>query len=198
MDQIRVAIDIDGCLANFQQRFLDTAKRKGYSDFPTHWTQWRSWLPPDIKGGFGDLFDEIEEDELWWGEISPYDDAHLPVAPDAYLTARPVSSAVTENWLSRHGFPEAPVYTVGVDNSKVPIMREKGIDLLVDDRPKTFDQVNQEREKTCLLMNRPYNQHVPSESGFYSMDDAKVIPVDLRLMYLSNLQIWISEYGDLL
>ena len=196
MKDTTIGIDVDGCLANFIQHVIETAEKMEVSGMPSHWTEWRAWQGPSQEKALESVKKEVWDDPEWWMNISPIDDVHFTFKPDYYITARDISSEVTRKWINRHGFPDAEVCTVGVEKSKVPAMKKYGVDLLVDDKPETFDEVNEVDEKTCLLLNRPVNQNVPTESGFYLKEDDRVINTDLRLMYLADVPIWVSEYGE--
>lgn len=155
------AIDIDGVLANFQQHFLNKAHEMGYLDFPNHWTQWESWHIPEMRDEFNTVFEAIENDSNWWLDIPPYDDAYLTCAPEIYLTARPIESMHSRAWLNEFGFPDAPVKTVVTSSQKPDVMKAYDIDVLLDDRPKTFLMINNSnKDMTCCLMDRPYNRHI--------------------------------------
>lgn len=155
------AIDIDGVLANFQQHFINKAHEIGYDGFPKHWTQWEDWHIPEMQDEFNTVFEAIENDSNWWLDIPPYDDAHLTCAPAMYLTARPIASMYSKVWLNKCGFPDAPVKTVETSSQKPGVMEKHGIDVLLDDRPKTFHLINNsDKDTTCYLLDRPYNRHI--------------------------------------
>jgi hypothetical protein len=194
---LRIAQDIDGCLANFIQHFLTTARSDGHTEFPVHWTQWEDWMPPGLDDLFGTVFSEIAEDDEWWLSIPPYDDAYLPYEPDAYVTSRPVSSEVSEAWLQENGFPEAPVHTVGPGQSKTEVLDQENIDLMVEDSTSNFEEINSTRHTTCVLLSRSWNLDVPTERGIYRMNGGRW-PLDLRVHYLSEVPIWAEEYGELI
>ena len=84
------------------------------------------------------------------------------VPPAAYIT----SSAerlleIRKTWLAVEGFPEAPVYH---SKNKLETMRELGIDILVDDSPKTVKMINEDPgPEICLQFVPPYMSEVVDE-----------------------------------
>lgn len=155
-----IAIDVDGVLANFQQRFLKTAHELGYDNFPVHWTQWKNWNLEGLEKEFREIMKNLDSKPLWWLQINPYDDAYLTKTPDIYLTARPVENQITRYWLRINDFPETKVRTVNSSKEKPSVMEEEGVDCLLDDRPKTFSMINEGTSLRCILLDRPYNEHL--------------------------------------
>jgi uncharacterized HAD superfamily protein len=62
----------------------------------------------------------------------------IPFEPHCYVTSRPVDTAITEQWLDKHGYPARPVITVPLGASKVEAIREAGVEIFVDDRFDNF------------------------------------------------------------
>jgi hypothetical protein len=87
-------------------------------------------------------------------KVSPKD---IPFEPHCYVTSRPVVSATTEKWLAMHGFPAVKVYTVGIGESKVDVIKNSGIDIFVDDRFENFVELNK-AGICCYLYDAPHNQ----------------------------------------
>ena len=87
-------------------------------------------------------------------KIDPRD---LTFEPLAYITARPVKSEISEMWLDKHGFPAAPVYTVGVGGSKLDIIQKLGATIHIDDNYDTYTELNQ-NGICCYLLDALHNQ----------------------------------------
>lgn len=181
---LKISFDVDGVLANFLDAFLQRAEVIGLGrHFPSHWTQVRQW-------GFGGEFfkhvwKDVEKDySFWFRAVTRHEDAYLgtnedPIVPiAAYITARPVPSKVTQAWLKRFDFPQAPVITVGPGQSKLETCQRLGIDLMIDDKVSTWEELNA-NGVPCLLRTRPHNDRV--EAG------------DMRLDYLWQLPEKIAE-----
>jgi uncharacterized HAD superfamily protein len=62
-----------------------------------------------------------------------------------------VDSAVTERWLAANGFPAVKVYTVGLTESKVDVIKSAGVDIFVDDRYENFVELNNAGICTFLM-----------------------------------------------
>ena len=71
--------------------------------------------------------------------IQPED---LPFEPRCYITARPVETRITEQWLAKIGFPKKKVYTVPSETSKVDVAKEAGVEVFIDDYYKNFKELN--------------------------------------------------------
>jgi len=81
----------------------------------------------------------------------------IPFEPAGYVTSRPVSTEITEQWLDANGFPHRPVYTVGLGQSKVEVLKELDCDIFVDDRFDNFVELNK-AGICCYLFDAPHNQ----------------------------------------
>lgn len=86
--------------------------------------------------------------------IKPED---IPFEPHCYVTSRPVSTAVTEAWLTHHGYPARPVITVEVGTSKIDALKKAGVEIFVDDRFDNFVEINK-AGICCFLFDAPHNQ----------------------------------------
>lgn len=80
----------------------------------------------------------------------------IPFEPHVYVTARPVDSHITEEWLDRNGFPHKPVITVECGTSKVQAIKESGCEVFIDDRFENFVELNNAGICTYLL-TAPHN-----------------------------------------
>jgi hypothetical protein len=84
----------------------------------------------------------------------------IPFEPHCYVTSRPCSVETTEKWLDKNGFPARPVYTVGLGESKVEVIKKSGLEVFVDDRFDNFEQLNNAGICTFLFdsnHNQRYN-----------------------------------------
>lgn len=102
--------------------------------------------------------------------IQPED---IPFEPHCYITSRPVSTELTENWLDKHCFPCAPVYTVGVNESKIDIAKKAGIEIFVDDKFETFRDFNN-AGITCYLFTAEHNKRY--DVGHLRIDSLNDLP----------------------
>jgi len=170
---VRVGLDIDGVLAGFASAFVRRANEEG-ADFFNHYTEWRTWEAKEVfPDTFGDIWESIADDyDFWLDEIMPLEKAHVNFPVAAYVTSRRVPSEVSAAWLDRHGFPEAPVHTVGIGESKKETLQREEIDVFVDDKVSTVVELR-EADIMAYLKDSPANQQAPAN-----------IP---RINYLSEL-----------
>ncbi len=130
----RIALDIDDVLADWAGEW---AKLHGI-ERPKSWAFDRAIIQKfDAMQYHGTLDDFYANLPVL---TRPED---IPFEPVAYVTSRPVSSAITEAWLDKNGFPAAPVYTVGLHGTKVEVLRDiVKADIFVDDRWDNFLELN--------------------------------------------------------
>lgn len=160
---MNIALDIDGCEANFIQGFINKAHASGVDNAPNHWTEWRGWNGNIERADFNRVFGQIANDTDWWMNLPVMEDTYVNFDPVAYITDRPIASKYSRQWLVEHGFPDAPVFTTGQEGaSKHDIMKEHGIDLIVEDRPVNVHSINNVRGVGAIMLNRPWN---PGDNG---------------------------------
>lgn len=157
---LKIGLDIDGVLADFTGHL--TAKM----GFPDHQPQ--HWNDPMIRFGF----EQVKNDDNFWATIpvktQPKD---IPFEPHCYITAR--STGTTQEWLDKNGFPTAPLYVVGHDQSKIDIAKTSGIDVFIDDRYENFVELTNAGIFTYLF-DAPYNRHYNvGHRRCYSLKDLK-------------------------
>lgn len=127
------------------------------------------WFPEDMitrpkhwnDPMFGKLFPLVKDNANFWLSLEPkMDPSTLPFEPHCYITSRPCDTAVTKEWLDYHGFPVAPIHTVGLGGSKIEVAKSSGIDVFVDDCYKNFVELNNAGIFTFLMTathNEKYN-----------------------------------------
>jgi uncharacterized HAD superfamily protein len=157
----KIGLDIDGVVCDFVSEIIRLGREQHNLDenWPMTHDEWTAYDMP----GFDVVWKEHHKKKTFWLGLSPYEDRELKFDPAFYITSRPCDSAVSEHWLMLHGFPTAPVRTVGMKASKVAAFREFGEpDTLafVDDKPENFIELNQ-AGVTCLLLDRPWNRKIP-------------------------------------
>ncbi len=140
----KVGLDIDEVLADFvgglMKRFPSMNSRAVY---------WNDYT-------LQEKFKEVIDDESFWLGLEAKVDS-LPFEPHCYITSRPCSTEITEKWLALMGFPKAPVYTVGLDKSKIDVAKESGIDIFVDDAYHNFVELNK-AGILCYLFTAAHNE----------------------------------------
>lgn len=148
----KIGLDIDEVLCDWvggwQKCF---GKHNTVDDRPTFW---------NFDYSTGDRFKKIPKDELEQiyinlpARISPSD---IPFEPHCYITSRSVPVELTKQWLQKHGFATAPVYSIGLGESKIEVAKQSGLEIYVDDRFDNFVELNNAGIFT-YLMDAPHNQ----------------------------------------
>ena len=145
---VKIGLDIDEVLA----------------DWVSHWCKHHEWDIPTFWNFDRDIkskFEALQDDKEFWLNVpvktSPLD---IPFEPYCYVTSRSIPNEWTEEWLHNNGFPAVPVYSVGLDKSKVDTIKELSLDLFVDDKFENFVELNNAGICTFLFdapHNRKYN-----------------------------------------
>ena len=104
-----------------------------------------------------DKLNELSSDEEFWTTLPT---KHLPTfEPDLYITSRSIPVEWTMKNLERNGFPCAPVYCVPWNESKIDLLKEHRVSILVDDKIANYlDATN--NGIFCYLMDAPHNQYL--------------------------------------
>jgi uncharacterized HAD superfamily protein len=146
LKHLKVGLDIDGVLADFTGHLMKVSGNEGH--IAEHWND------PIVRREF----DKIKKDENFWATIPPLlTRQDIPFEPHCYITARSIDPAVTQEWLNKNLFPTAPLYCVGVGESKIEIAKKSGIDVMVDDSITNFAELNS-NGVFCYLYDAPYNR----------------------------------------
>lgn len=154
----KVALDIDGVIANFCEAVIEKAGKLGMAaDFPKSWREIEHW---GISPCFNEVWDLIKEDYRFWMSIDPLPFCQpLDFEVDCYVTARPIDSDVSANWLFLHGFPAATVFTVSDVLDKFIHLQIRGVDLFVDDNYLTVKHLR-EKGINAVLFDAPYHRFI--------------------------------------
>lgn len=149
MNTPKIGLDIDGVIANFQLAWHEL-----HPEIPAKPDKYNS----DIN--FGRRFDAMREAGTlnnFFLNIKPLiKPEDISFEPCCYVTARPIESKVSEQWLNEHGFPRKRVITVGHNTSKVEAMRKAGVDIFIDDHYGNFTELN-DAGIICYLYTAPWN-----------------------------------------
>lgn len=146
--QKRIGLDVDEVLADFVQDWCNYWK----TPTPHNWNFDRNMLLRFKE--MGDL-DKLNEFYL---RLKPLVDAKdLPFEPVAYITSRPIQTEITAQWLDKHNFPSADVFTVSNRGDKVQVAKELELDYFIDDNYDTFREMN-DSGICCFLMDAEHNR----------------------------------------
>jgi hypothetical protein len=140
-----IGLDIDGVLADFdgsfKERFGIPVTSNGHYD---------------ISYSAVEKWNSVKQDESFWMGIKPlFRGEDLVFSPKCYITSRPIDTQVSMRWLEKNGFPCKPCITVA--ENKLQAVKDYNLDIFVDDKPKTFIELNS-AGIVCFLQNTNYNQ----------------------------------------
>jgi len=130
-----IGLDIDGVLADFRG-----AWHEYYPDLPPNPNVYH--FDDDIMQRFKDMREAGTLDDFFLGLKPLLKPEDIPFDPICYVTARPVPTEISEQWLAMHGFPRKKVITVPLRSTKVEVMEEAGIEIFIDDFYDNFKDLN--------------------------------------------------------
>lgn len=159
---LRIGLDIDNCIANFDAGYLSRFKK-----WPKH-----DWA---ISRNVEHIL--IKEREFWLS---------LPVlrkpnfTPRLYCSSRVNNKRWTKQYLKDNEFPNAPLYQIpGYKLSKAPILKGR-VDVFVDDSIKNFEDLNSQGIP-CLLIDSPHNKDYETEYRIHSLDEKEIESIYLKM-----------------
>ena len=162
LKDVKIGLDIDEVLCNW----IGDWSNKYKIETPTSW-----YFDKDLLKKFDKMKEKGQLKDFYLSLSPLIKPKDIPFEPHCYITSRPVSSSVSEKWLSEHGFPARPVFTTSKDKNKVDIAKEQSIDIFVDDGFHNFKALNQ-AGVCCFLMNAPHNQRYDvGHKRIYSLKD---------------------------
>ena len=144
---MRIALDIDGVLADFGLHFFDYL---GIEDK----TPAKFWDDPRFRNNMHLIGGDAE---FWLGIPPLVTPDELEFVPIAYVTARDIETQITRAWLRLNGFPDVHVETVKLGGSKVKFLKGINPDFYIDDAIHNFEELNDSGVNT-LLMTRSHNE----------------------------------------
>lgn len=172
---MRIGIDVDGVLADFNTSFIERVIAVTGKDlFPPRPFEIPTWDYPQHYGYTNKecsaVWESIKADTSFWFNLGAYattadDVQRLHELNDGdndiyFITSRPGVEAKeqTEMWLIYQGYNAAP--TVLISSEKGLCAKALKLDLYIDDRWENVKNVV-ETEPTCqtYLFDRPWNQH---------------------------------------
>lgn len=162
-----IGLDIDGVLADFTNAW--------HKKFPEITAKPNSWY---FDRKIGERFRQMKRN----GELNEFylnippliKPDELPFDPHCYITSRPVSNEITEQWLDILGFPAKPVRTVDIKASKVDVAKEMGVEIFVDDSYENFVDMNN-NEVFTYLYTTTWNKGY--DVGHMRLNSLKEIPL---------------------
>ena len=145
----KIGCDLDGLISNFT-----SAWHKLYPEISA--TPSSYCLDRKIGKRFNAMREAGTLDDFYLN-IEPLIKAtDLPFEPHCYITSRPVSKEITEQWLDKHGFPAKPVHSINIEQSKVEVAKKAGVEIFIDDYFENFVELNNAGIFTYLY-TQPWN-----------------------------------------
>lgn len=141
----RIALDIDEVIADFMGAYAKLEGRDKEAE-----KHWHSHYSSNER-----INVQLKENKEFWMSIPPL--REVPFEPYMYITARPIPSEWTMEWLEKNGFPAVKVVTVGPNQSKLEVLKENEIDIFIDDKFSTFVEASK-AGICCFLMDAPHNR----------------------------------------
>lgn len=136
---LKVALDIDDCIASFYQNYEE---RFGPNN-PNH------IITRDVYS--------LRNDKEFWEGLSVIDRPDFE--PHIYCTKRINSKTYTKNWLKKNNFPNKPIYQMYHQNGNKADMIKGRCDVLIDD---SYFNVKKciESGLPALLITRSHNENI--------------------------------------
>ena len=157
---MRIGLDIDDVLADFNTHFLN------YLDFEDK-TPPKSWEDERFRTHIHKVLDDVDFYLSIPVKTNPEDFEFSPVC---YVTARNIPLEVTQAWLNFYGFPKAPLFSVGVGNSKADILLENKVDIFVDDAIHNYHDLHAKGVK-CVLFSTSHNLDFEVEHRIFDLNE---------------------------
>lgn len=162
-----IGLDVDGVLADFTK-----AWNKLYPEISATPSSW--YLDRKI----GERFDKMREDgtldDFYLGIPALVKPEDLPFEPHCYITSRPVSKEITEQWIDANNFPRRKVISLDIRASKVEAAKEAGVEIFIDDSYDNFVELNKKGVFTYLFTT-PWNSRY--DVGHMRLNSLKDIPL---------------------
>lgn len=188
---MRVGLDIDGVLADFNQAYVATViDVTGKDLFPGPYGTFdiTTWNYPESYGytatEVSKVWALIKESEGFWVNLRPYKEVQRiyqrlyditcgAELHDVYfITSRPGKSSKiqTEAWLA--GGMQIQIPTVLISSDKGACARALNLDLYIDDRTENCADVVALSPRTrCFMLARTWNEHVDSVERVSTLDE---------------------------
>jgi len=163
----KIGLDIDGVLADWTKAWHE--KYPEINATPSSW-----YLDRQIKQRFEKMKKDGTLDSFYLNVEPLISQEELPFEPHCYITTRPVSKEITEQWLDMHNFPKVKVYSVDVTHSKVEVAKEAGVEIFIDDSYGNFVELNNNGIFTYLY-TAPWN--IRYDVGHMRLNSLKNLPI---------------------
>ena len=167
LKQPKIGLDIDGVLADWTGAWAKIHPELSATPY--------SWYFDRVVGKrFNAMREAGTLDEFYLNVEPLINHKDLPFEPHCYITSRPVSKEISEQWLDKHEFPSKPVVSIDVRSSKVDVAKEAGVEIFIDDSYDNFVALNNAGIFTYLF-TAPWN--VKYDVGHMRLNSLKDLPL---------------------
>jgi len=163
---LKIGLDVDGVIADWVGLWN---KQFGTTNTPNSW-----YFDREVKKKIEEMKKSGTLNDFYLNIEPLVKPEEIPFEPHCYITSRPIPKEITEQWLDKHQFPCKQVYNVGLDESKVNIAKEAGIEIFIDDNYHNFVELNNNGVFTYLY-SRPWN--IRYDVGHMRINSLKDIPL---------------------
>lgn len=140
----RIALDVDDVCLDFKNTF----EKRFNIQLNDYW---------DGSYQMQELLAQVINEKDFWVNMPVL---HKPTfEPYCYITSRSIPTEWTMESLEKNGFPCAPVYSVPFNTSKVDLLKQLNIDILIDDKPNNYREACS-NGIFCYLMDAAHNRFV--------------------------------------
>ncbi len=163
----KIGLDVDGVIANWTGAWA-----KLYPEISATPSSW--YLDRNVGKRFHDMKEAGTLNDFYLNIEPLLKPEDLPFEPHCYITSRPVSKEITEQWLDKNHFPAKPVYSVDIRQSKVQFAKDSEIQIFIDDSFENFVELNNGGVFTYLY-TQPWN--IKYDVGHMRLNSLKDIPL---------------------
>lgn len=178
MNRLVISLDIDGCICDFYNPYIE-----------------RFGIPKKDNEISKNIYRVLSKDKDFWLNLPVINKPTFKV--HQYTSARSIPKAWIKKYLEDNAMPKAPVYQLlNYYLSKVPRIKMGGCNLHIDDSLRVFIDCNL-NGIPCLLMDNPSNQDWGPIVRIYSLDKDEVedcyhLYMDTMFPYFKEI---LKEYG---
>lgn len=152
----RVILDVDGICANFIKGMFEYAGEQGLMDQ----IRFKSESEVDCWEFFENgIWEKVKRSKSFWMELPKMFDTPLDFTPRMYLTARPIDTYITAQWLKNNVFPASEIRTVGNYADKLMVMEHFPHCTLIDDHYPTVKSIVDEG-LSAVLFTSPSHRNI--------------------------------------
>lgn len=153
-----VGLDVDGVISNFYRSMCE----KYGESYETKIDKY--YGIPFIDDNFKYIIDDVD----FWDNLHILNDpTNINFEFEYYITSLPPKMFDSRvKWLNKHGFPDKPVI---VTEDKLNKCKELGVEILIDDKPTTIEQFNDDPDLHIIQFIPEYTKFKPI-TEYYTRD----------------------------